>query len=168
LSKAAGVVRTWPEAQTLALDGGFTRLGSACASAPGLGFAAGDRPGLRRTPAHAANWTIVPSIQVNETLTDNLYLSSSSNKTGDLVTGITPGISIKGEGSRAKPASRTTVIPSNSISGRAPEETTEFAEGDSARLRPIEDFFFIDATGTISQQYLSAFGAVSPEHRQRR
>jgi uncharacterized protein (PEP-CTERM system associated) len=51
-------------------------------------------------PAHAENWRITPSIGVNETLTDNLFLTST-NRTSDLVTGITPGISIDGKGGRA-------------------------------------------------------------------
>jgi uncharacterized protein (PEP-CTERM system associated) len=50
--------------------------------------------------AHAESWRITPSIAVNETLTNNLFLTST-NRTSDLVTGITPGISIDGQGARA-------------------------------------------------------------------
>lgn len=148
--------------QTLALDGdALLAWGRRALRRPGfvsplviaLACAAG--------PVQAANWTIQPSIQVRETLTDNLYLSSSSDKTGDLVTGITPGISIKGEGSRAK--LRLAYGYTEQLYLR---ESNQRNSQNSLRaigaLEAVEDFFFIDATGTISQQYLSAFGAVSP------
>jgi hypothetical protein len=47
--------------------------------------------------AHAENWRITPTLAVNETLTNNLYLNST-NRTSDLVTGITPGSRSKARG----------------------------------------------------------------------
>ncbi|WP_291991187.1 TIGR03016 family PEP-CTERM system-associated outer membrane protein [Candidatus Accumulibacter sp. ACC007] len=115
------------------------------------------------TPLHAENWTIVPSIAVSETLTDNVFLSSSSNKQGDLVTGITPSISINGQGARAN-LRLDYGLTEQLYLRESSQRNRQNALNAVGTLEAIEDFFFIDATGRISQQYLSAFGAVSPSN----
>ena len=127
----------------------------------GLGALLAVLLGATLIPAQAANWKITPSIAVQETLTDNVFLSSSSNKTGDLVTGITPGITIDGQGSRAKLRlgySYTENLYLRETSQRNGQNSLNAI----GTLEAFEDHLFIDASGTISQQYLSAFGAVSP------
>lgn len=117
--------------------------------------------GCAALPAQAESWKIVPSVQVTETLTDNVFLSSSSNKTGDLVTAIAPGISIDGQGSRAR--LRLNYRFTEQLYLRESDQRNHQNSLNAiGMLEAIEDFMFIDATGTISQQYLSAFGAVSP------
>lgn len=115
------------------------------------------------TPLHAENWTIVPSIAVSETLTDNVFLSSSSNKQGDLVTGITPSISVNGQGARANLRLDYGYTEQLYLREKS-QRNHQNALNAVGTLEAIEDFFFIDATGRISQQYLSAFGAVSPSN----
>jgi uncharacterized protein (PEP-CTERM system associated) len=110
--------------------------------------------------AHAGDWTIVPSIVVNETLTNNVFLSGT-NPTSDSVTGIAPGISIDGKGDRA--SLRLNYVITQYLYARETQENNhQSALRATGTLEAIEDWLFIDATGTISQQYLSAFGAVSP------
>jgi uncharacterized protein (PEP-CTERM system associated) len=111
-------------------------------------------------PVQADNWRITPTISVNETLTDNLFLSSK-DPTSDLVTGITPGISIDGKGARA--SLRLNYGLTQNLHAR---ETSENNLQHSLRalgtLEAIENWLFVDVTGTISQEYLSAFRSVSP------
>ena len=107
----------------------------------------------------AGDWKITPRISVNETATDNVALSSS-NKKSDLVTDITPGISIDGSGGRAK--LRFDYQMHNLIyaqdSSRNQLQNSLNALGT---LEALENWFFIDASGTISQQSVSAFGGSS-------
>lgn len=111
-------------------------------------------------PVHAENWQITPSISVSETLTNNLFLSSS-NRTGDLVTGITPGISINGQGARAR-LNLNYGLTQQLYARESSQNNRQNALTASGTLEAIEDFLFIDASGVISQQYLSAFGPTSP------
>jgi hypothetical protein len=110
--------------------------------------------------AHAENWRITPTLAVNETLTNNLYLNST-NRTSDLVTGITPGISIDGKGARA--SLRLSYAFTEQIYARESSSNGhQNALTAIGTLEAIDDWLFIDATGSISQQYLSAFGTISP------
>lgn len=110
--------------------------------------------------AHAENWRVVPKIAVNETLTNNVGLTSQ-NARSDLVTDIAPGISIDGKGARASLRLDYTLTQhlyarDSSFNNR---QNSLVAVG---ALEAIEDWLFVDATGTISQQYISPLGAVSP------
>ncbi len=110
--------------------------------------------------AHAGKWDIKPSIAVNETLTNNVFLSSS-NPTSDLVTSITPGISINGKGGRG-----SLRLDYGWTQNLYLHESSSNNHQNSLRafgtLEAVEDWLFIDASGTISQQYLTALGRVSP------
>ena len=124
-------------------------------------------------PAHAENWRITPTLAVTETLTDNVFLAASDKK-HSLVTAITPGISIDGKGARASLRLSYTLTgqfysPSYSDTDRLPGQKSASNSHQNAltaigMLEAIEDWLFIEATGTISQQYLSAFGTVSPSN----
>jgi uncharacterized protein (PEP-CTERM system associated) len=112
--------------------------------------------------AHAENWRITPTLAVTETLTNNLYLNST-NRTSDLVTGITPGISIDGKGGRA--SLRLSYAFTEQIYARESSSNGhQNALTAIGTLEAIDDWLYIDATGSISQQYLSAFGAISPSN----
>jgi uncharacterized protein (PEP-CTERM system associated) len=90
------------------------------------------------------------------------------------VTAITPGISIDGKGARTSLRLSYTLTGQFYSPGYSNSDTDRLLGQKSASnshqnaltavgmLEAIEDWLFIDATGTISQQYLSAFGTVSP------
>ena len=97
--------------------------------------------------AHAESWRITPSIAVNETLTNNLFLTSQ-NRTSDLVTGITPGISIEGQGGRA--SLRLNYGLTQYLYAReSSQNNLQNALNATGALEAIDDWFFIDASGTI-------------------
>jgi uncharacterized protein (PEP-CTERM system associated) len=116
--------------------------------------------GVIPAPVQAENWRVRPSIAVNETLTNNVFLSST-NPTSDSVTGISPGISIDGKGARAS-LRLNYALTQNLYARESQSNNTQNALVAAGMVEAIEDWLFIDATGTISQQYLSALGAVSP------
>ncbi len=117
-------------------------------------------PLFTAVPAHAEKWRITPTLAVNETLTDNVFLTST-NKTSDLVSAISPGIAIEGTGSRAK--LRLNYVLTEQLYARESNSNNHLNSLNAiGTIEAIEDLLFIDGTGTISQQYLSAFGAVSP------
>ena len=117
-------------------------------------------PLLAAVPAHAEKWRITPTLAVNETLTDNVFLTST-NKTSDLVSAISPGVAIEGTGSRAK-LRLNYVLTEQLYARESNSNNRQNALNAIGTIEAIEDLLFIDGTGTISQQYLSAFGAVSP------
>ncbi len=124
-------------------------------------------------PTHAENWRITPTVGLLETWTDNVFLTST-NKKSDLVTAIAPGISIDGKSARA--SLHLNYAFTEQLYARNYANAAQFTGATSASnnhqnsltavgmFEAIDNWLFIDATGTISQQYLSAFGAVSPSN----
>ena len=111
-------------------------------------------------PAVAGDWKITPTLAVNETATDNVALSNDTLKKSDLVSDINPGIRIEGSGGRAK--LRFDYQLHNLIyaqdSSRNQLQNSLNALGT---LEAIENWFFIEASGNISQQSISAFGGAT-------
>jgi uncharacterized protein (PEP-CTERM system associated) len=111
-------------------------------------------------PAIAGDWTITPTIAVNETATDNVALSSDTQKKSDLISDINPGIRIDGSNGRSK--LRFDYQLHNLIYARdSSRNQTQNSLNASGTLEALENWFFIDATGNISQQSLSAFGGAT-------
>lgn len=109
-------------------------------------------------PAFAESWTFVPSVSLLETLTNNVNLDPSSTRQGDLVSQLTPALSIveKGThtsvtGSIAAPivlyvktgAENNTVYPQVNLVGNA---------------ELVERLLFIDSAINVSQQFYNPFG----------
>ena len=110
-------------------------------------------------PTWAGNWTIVPSISLRETLTDNVDLSPAGQAQSDLVSEVIPAISIIGEGGRFRlnlNYSFDALLYARTGSTNNENRSNLDAFGT---LEAVENWFFIDARGVISQQSISAFGA---------
>ena len=108
--------------------------------------------------ADAGEWTITPTIGVTETATDNVRLSSTQAKSA-LISDITPGISIDGSGGRASlhlNYQLHSLFHSNDPSANNELQNSLSATGT---LEAVESWLFIDASASISQQSISAFGA---------
>jgi len=103
--------------------------------------------------------SIVPRISVSERFTNNVALSRS-NKKSELVTQISPGISIRSNSGRLKgflDYSLDELIYARGTSGRQ----TQNALNSSAVLEAVDNFAYIDFSGSISQQAISALGLQS-------
>ncbi len=111
--------------------------------------------GFLSTPAMAGEWTITPSISVNETATDNVD-QVDKRRTSSLITDISPGIAIAGEGDRVKLRFdyRMHSLYYTDDSSRNNIQNSLNAFGT---LEALENWFFIEGSAQISQQNLSAF-----------
>lgn len=111
-------------------------------------------------PAGAESWRVTPNVHAQETWTDNVALQPADQARSELVTEISPGIRIDGEGDRLKLNFdyRLNQLLYARDSGRNNTQNFLSARGT---LEAIEDRFFIEARGSISQQSISAFGTRS-------
>jgi len=107
-------------------------------------------------PAFAGDWKITPTIAVMETATDNVALSNTQ-KQSDLISDINPGILIDGSGGRSKLhfdyQLHDLIYAQNSARNNTQNSLNAFGT-----LEALENWLFIDASGFISQQSISAFG----------
>lgn len=108
-------------------------------------------------------WRISPRITIIETYTDNSNVSSGANgKQSDLISRISPGIRIEGQSARLKgyfDYSLSALYYANSGSSN-----TQNALNTFGTLEALENWLFVDASGTIAQQSVSAFGTQSPSN----
>jgi uncharacterized protein (PEP-CTERM system associated) len=109
---------------------------------------------LTTANAAAANWSVTPDITLRETYTDNIFLSTPRRH--DFVTEVTPGIRVEGRSPRLTASLRYS--PSAIFYARNSGEN-DIANSLSAfgRLEAVEKFFFVEADGNISQNFVSPF-----------
>ncbi len=104
----------------------------------------------------AADWTLEPRIRVGETYNDNIFLSGTNPKS-DLITEITPGLSLRGDGNRLKVKADYSLQSLTYLENSSQSTVLNYLNS-TATLEALKDFFFIDADAFISQQYLSPLG----------
>lgn len=109
------------------------------------------------TSSHAADWKITPSLDLSETYTDNVRLSSSGTEKSDFVTGVSPGISVAGTGSRLKVRMNYT-MQNLAHSNESSKITTSHQLSADGNAELIEHLFFLDGKAGVSQQNISLFG----------
>lgn len=110
---------------------------------------------------NAPRWSVVPRVSVAERYTDNVRLSSSGKKS-ELVTTISPGISIRSNAGRLKGTfdySLNEIMYARGSSGRQSQN----ALNSVMSLEAVDGFAFVDFSGSISQQSVSAFGTPSTD-----
>jgi uncharacterized protein (PEP-CTERM system associated) len=110
---------------------------------------------LTTANAAAANWTVTPDITLRETYTDNVFLGSGTRE-HDFITQVTPGIRIDGRSPRL--IANLSYRPSALFYARH-DEADDIANSLNAfaRLEAIEKLFFVDASGSIAQHFISPF-----------
>lgn len=107
-------------------------------------------------PALAQRWIFEPSIGAEATLTNNANYDTSTQREGDLIISVVPGISFSREGPRLR------------VNGQASLNAIGYVEGTQtnrilpqanilANLEAIDRFFFIDATLVANQETLNPF-----------
>lgn len=107
-------------------------------------------------------WTVKPRISLTETWTDNARLNQGTNnsKQSDFITEIAPGIRIEARTVRLKGyldySLRGQQYAQNTSSARTQNSLNAFGT-----LEAIDNWLFIDFSGVIAQQSVSAFGTQS-------
>jgi uncharacterized protein (PEP-CTERM system associated) len=117
-------------------------------------------PAFFATPAHAQSWRVVPSIGLEETLTDNVnVVSKSSGPQSDLVTNLTPAITFSEKGGRTSLSGSVSLpILLYARTGAANNRVTPEANV-VGNIELIDKFFFVDANALVSQEFFSPLGA---------
>lgn len=109
----------------------------------------------------APHLSVVPRVSVSERYTNNVALSSTG-KQSEFVTQISPGISIRSNAGRLKGTfdySLNELIYARGTSARQSQN----ALNSVLNLEAIDGFAFVDFSGTISQQSISALGKPSTD-----
>lgn len=107
-------------------------------------------------------WTITPRITLAETLTDNVLLRDS-NKRSDQITEISPGIRISGESARLK-AYFDYSLRELLYAHDSSRKNNQNALNTFGTLQAVEHLLYVDFSGVIAQQQISALGVQSPSY----
>jgi uncharacterized protein (PEP-CTERM system associated) len=105
--------------------------------------------------ASGAEWTLVPTLAVRESYSDNIRLAPPQDAQSALVTEISPGIAITGNAPRLK-MNLAYQLQKTIYQRDADKLNQQLAASGTAVL--LTDRIFIDAQSSISQQNTSAFG----------
>ena len=113
-------------------------------------------------PAPRQTVSFVPRVSVTETVTNNVHLVPSGQQS-DAVTEITPGIRINIEGSRLKTyfdyAVSEVLYEKSPASRRLLNSLNTYGV-----LEAVDNWAFLDFSGSIAQQAISAFGTPSTDN----
>lgn len=117
-------------------------------------------PSADGAPARA--WVVAPRLKVQETFSDNTSAGGGA-KTSDQITEVVPGVRVDGRTARVKMhldyELRGMLYAQGSHGNQMQNTLNAFGT-----LEAIENLLFVDASGVISQQTISAFGAQSPSY----
>src|SRR2546423_5662217 len=104
------------------------------------------------SPNPLAKWDVTTAVTLRETYTNNVALTSPPQS--DFITQITPGIRAFGKGPRF--TANLYYAPSALLYARRSDADTILNNlGAFGRLEAIERFFFIEANGSIAQNFIS-------------
>ena len=128
--------------------------GSLHSPGPGLGTGGGGGGGGR-------GFYVVPTFSAIATLTNNVNLSAT-DKQSDLILGLSPGIQMGGQSGRVR-GFVNYALTGNFYAGNSESSSFTNSLAASGTAEAIENWLFIDANASISQQYISPFGTQSPD-----
>jgi uncharacterized protein (PEP-CTERM system associated) len=107
--------------------------------------------------AQATRWS--GSLSIQETLTNNVNLTPSSTAQGDLVTQLTPSVTINEAAARTS-LSGSVSLPMLFYVKTGADNNTIYPQANlTGNVEAIEKFFFIDGALNVTQQYFNPFGA---------
>lgn len=106
----------------------------------------------------AESWKISPSVSVQGTLTDNVNLAPNDRKRSDLIMNVAPGIRVDGFGARA---SLQLDYRMNNLlyASESSRNNTQHFLSALGSLEAVENWLFVDARTSITQQAISPFAA---------
>ncbi len=109
-------------------------------------------------PAQAVNWRFTPSIGSTVTFSDNVNQSANNEETGGSLS-LTPGFTLQSLGSRRVRANVGYNMSAVTRFGGNSDNDLFHNLGASLKSEVVEDFFFVDANASVSQQLISLFGS---------
>lgn len=106
-------------------------------------------------------WIIKPRVALTETLTDNVNVNRTGNgKQSDLITELAPGVRIEARTARLKGYFDYSLL--GQFYAQTDYSRTQNSLNTFGTLEAIDNWLFLDFSGIIAQQAISAFGAQSP------
>ncbi len=109
--------------------------------------------------AYGQALSIVPRVSIAETLTDNVRLTQADQQ-AEQVTEISPGIRVSSDGARLKAYFDYSLSEIVYAQNSAPSRTQN-ALNTFGTLEAVDNWAYLDFSGSISQQAISAFGTPS-------
>lgn len=128
-------------------------------SRPGLGWHCGWRLPLAfimttgMTTTTAAEWRFQPRIDVGEIYTDNVTLAPAGSEENELITEISPGFTLNGQGGRAT-ADISYRLQNLLYVNDSSRNSTNHQLNARANAEVTRELFFVDAYSSISQQII--------------
>ena len=111
----------------------------------------------------AAEWTIVPRVNVEETFSDNVGLQPSGSERGELITSVEPGVAIRGEGSRFQVSVEYNLEALKYLDNDDADTINHQAQvGASAEI--YENLAFVDMNMSMSQQNSDTLGITASDN----
>ena len=112
---------------------------------------------LLTLPAAAipADWNLLPSLRLRESYTDNMHLEPDGQARGEWTPEVTPGLSVTASGPRLN--LRLDYALQKVSYTREPDRTNQQLDV-SGHGDLVQDWLYLDAHSSISQQNISAFG----------
>ena len=110
-------------------------------------------------PQARADWKVIPAVDLRETYTDNVNQAERQFAQSQFVTELAPSLSIANNGPRLK-LNAAIIEHLYAYSGARPDGTnsSQLQLQANARAKLVENLLFMDASGSIGQQAISAFG----------
>jgi uncharacterized protein (PEP-CTERM system associated) len=106
--------------------------------------------------ASSQTWRITPTIALQETFTNNVSLSPDGQS--DFVSQITPSLSFSEKGARTQ-LNGVVTVPISLYARTSANDQVYPSANIEGTAELWKDFFFINATANVSQQFFSPFGA---------
>jgi uncharacterized protein (PEP-CTERM system associated) len=114
---------------------------------------------LAALPAEAETWTIVPSLSLTETWSDNINLAVPDLARSDLVTEITPTLTFSGKGGRASLEGTVSVPVLYYLRTGSYNDNYFPLANVHGKVEAVEKFFFVEGLVSVTQPMLTPFGA---------
>lgn len=159
--------RTGPDTMTLAFDLRRRPLSRVALAALGLVAAVAQAPAVAQEEAASAGGSrkgiaVIPRISVSETWTDNLALSPDNSRDRAFITTVSPGVTIASSSGAIRGSFDYTL---DGIVYAKSERDSRLQNQLSTRFTAelVQTALYVDVTGNISQQAISAFGQQSPD-----
>jgi uncharacterized protein (PEP-CTERM system associated) len=113
---------------------------------------------LFAAPAHAIEWRVEPSLGASATYSDNAN-QSENDPQDQLSLSVTPGVTLRSEGSRRLQATLQYFM--NGVARFGDDESQDLYHNlnATAKAELAEDFLFLDASARVSQELISLLGS---------
>jgi uncharacterized protein (PEP-CTERM system associated) len=119
----------------------------------------------RAPTSSTRTFTVSSGMSVQATLTDNLNLSAT-NRRSELITTVSPNLSVRSDAGRVQGSLNYSLNGLIYARGSS-ANTIQHALSANVKSELVDNFAFVDANASVSQQNIFALGPLSPDSRLR-